>query len=89
MGIFDLGLLIIVGVASATRAHIVYAILVEVLKRVVIAGEGDDMFVVRRCGIFLEQRCRLFGFFGPLAMIAGGIDTYVVANNDPRARTRV
>ena len=38
LGIFQFGLLVVVGISSASRAHIMNAVLVEVLKRVVIAG---------------------------------------------------
>lgn len=48
----ELFLLAVVGVSSATGADIMYTVFIEVLKRMVIARERDDVFSLR-C-IFLK-----------------------------------
>ena len=61
-----------------------HAILIEVLERMVVAGKGNDAFAL--FGVFLEERSHLPRFVSPLAMIAGGVNTDVVADDNPRAR---
>ena len=78
----NLLLLRIIGVPSTSGSHIVDTVFIEVLEGVIISGKGNDTFAFR-C-IFLENRRSAFGLIRPLSVIAGGIDSDMMTNDDPR-----
>ena len=85
--VIQLFLLRIVRVTSTARANIMHTIFIKMLERVVITGERDDMFAF--CRIFLKERTHLTRFVCPLTVIAGGMNTYVMADENPRTVTDI